>query len=119
VCPGQQSSVTEEPKSGMLMLVCMATGRLIDTGADYTRDDLAYGTTGQNAVALPLLPQMPSVPFFRCAIDTPRERRQAGVAEMATLTYRAFLSYSHRDTAWASSLGRLGKKNRLMNFWWQ
>jgi hypothetical protein len=34
--------VTEEPKSEMLMLVCMATGRLIDTGADYTRDDLAY-----------------------------------------------------------------------------
>jgi hypothetical protein len=26
----------------MLMLVCTATGGLIDTGADYSRDDLAY-----------------------------------------------------------------------------
>jgi hypothetical protein len=34
--------VTEEPKIGMLTLVCVATGRGIDTGAVYTRDDLVY-----------------------------------------------------------------------------
>jgi hypothetical protein len=41
----------------MLMLVCTATGRLIDTGATYTRDDLLYAKRAKLILRCPFCRQ--------------------------------------------------------------
>jgi hypothetical protein len=68
--------MAEEPDIGMLTLVCVATGQEIDTGASYTRDDLARTRRAKLLLLCPFCRQSHLFNFSDARLKPAGESRQ-------------------------------------------